>query len=83
MVSALGYPSEAIFKNAKRIDRLRQLKSCDIKDNIDNSNIDDLLEGQDMNMIDFVRKCVCWDKELRISAEAALLHPWIRKPTST
>ena len=78
MVNILGYPSESIFKNAKRIDKLRSDK---VKDTIYSSfqgDIESILEGHDMKMIDFVKRCLCWDKNLRISAETALLHPWIR-----
>lgn len=40
-------------------------------------NIEDILECEDKSFIDFVRKCLDWDPETRMTPDAALRHAWI------
>ena len=45
----------------------------------DGKTLDDVLMNVDERFVDFVKKCLVWDPDQRISAEDALSHPWIRR----
>lgn len=40
--------------------------------------ISSLIKTSDKNFIDFISKCLEWEKEKRITAAAALSHPWFQ-----
>ena len=39
--------------------------------------IEEILETDDRSFIDFVRRCLDWDPETRMSPDEALRHAWI------
>lgn len=80
MVNTIGLPADSIVSKAKRLDKLglNQFVGGNRNEGFLNSEIDVILEGQDSDMIDFVKKCIVWDYNLRISAVVGLQHPWIK-----
>ena len=79
MRSVLGNPPKELLKRSKN--RKNEIANfCDENSgkSLQRCRIEEILEGFDPKMIDFVKKCLQWDHNKRISAEMGLVHPWIR-----
>ena len=80
MVNTLGKPPQYIFNKG----RLSSVFSYDvirpqlITPNFKDCSLDCILQGAGKNLVDFIKKILTWDANERLSAEDALLHPWMK-----
>ena len=79
MRKVLGNPPKDLFRGPNKRGSER-FNFCDENSGkvLERCGIEEILEGFDPKMIDFVKKCLQWDQSQRISAEMGLVHPWIR-----
>ncbi|OMJ74478.1 hypothetical protein SteCoe_26579 [Stentor coeruleus] len=82
IVNIIGQPPKEVLLKAKRVDKLNNenMNSGDRNTSYNENaiSLDQLLEGFDSNLIDFVKRCIVWEKNTRITVEEGLIHPWIR-----
>lgn len=80
MVKILGPPPNEVLNRGKNSEKLNpdHLKIKENLFNLHKYSIDYILEGQNKQLIEFVKNCLHWDDKLRFSAEAALAHAWIK-----
>lgn len=77
-VNTFGYPDKSFVRKGRRshifIDRQGRFK---LKSAPNTNSISSVLQGFDLDTINFVESCLKWTPEQRISADQALTHPWI------
>ncbi|OMJ73131.1 hypothetical protein SteCoe_28251 [Stentor coeruleus] len=77
-VNTFGYPEKYFVRKGRRnhifIDRQGRFK---VKSAPNTNSIRNILQGFDLDTINFVESCLKWIPEHRISADQALVHPWI------
>ncbi|OMJ92589.1 hypothetical protein SteCoe_4599 [Stentor coeruleus] len=77
-LETLGYPEKSFVKKGRRcnmfLDRQGRFK-IKIRPNI--NTLCNVLQGFDIEIINFVEECLKWNPEHRITASQALAHPWI------
>jgi dual specificity tyrosine-phosphorylation-regulated kinase 2/3/4 len=77
IIDVIGLPNKRFVRLGRRkhkyVDKLGRFK---IKTEPCSKKIEDILAGSDDNLISFVKSCLAWNPEDRITANAALLHPW-------
>lgn len=80
IVNTIGQPPKDMIHKSKRSDKFfdRSKKGRYANGYERGLGIEDILEGLDNKIGDFVKKCIVWDKDRRMTAEEALMHPWIR-----
>ena len=80
MVNTLGKLPEYIFNKGRLLNVLSydvirpQLITPTFKD----CSLDCILQGAGKNLVDFIKKILTWDANERLSADDALLHPWMK-----
>lgn len=77
-VRTFGYPEKSFVKKGRRcnmfIDRQGRFK---IKTTPNTNTLCNILQGFDLEIVNFVDVCLKWIPEHRITASQALNHPWI------
>ena len=85
IMQVLGVPDEGlILRSSKKenfFDENLQPKIVPNKNGVKKMpgtrSINQILQGSNENFIDFVKKCLCWEPELRLKPMEGLDHPWI------
>jgi dual specificity tyrosine-phosphorylation-regulated kinase 2/3/4 len=81
IINTIGPPPLGLLLRSKGREKIRgiDLQRCEQAEKMPLYNdLSILLEEYDAKLIDFVKRCLVWEKEKRISADSALMHPWIR-----
>jgi dual specificity tyrosine-phosphorylation-regulated kinase 2/3/4 len=79
MVKIMGMPGREFFMQKRKYDKIdfKELEK-EFGWTRGKCEIEQILFGQDPFMVDFVKCCLKWNREERISAEDGLAHTWIR-----
>ena len=87
IINILGMPPMSLLNRSKKKSEYfhEGVFRLDLDNNKQNNNSrknrKDFLDDTDSLFIDFITKCLEWEPELRITAEEALKHPWIKSQT--
>jgi dual specificity tyrosine-phosphorylation-regulated kinase 2/3/4 len=79
MIKILGMPPRDFFLQKRKYEKINlQELEREFGWTRGRSEIDSILFGQDPYMIDFVKSCLKWNKDERITAEEGLVHTWVK-----
>lgn len=81
IIEIIGLPSKNYFNKVNNLKNMSYeiLQKNKRSSHSPNKKIDYILEGQNTQLIQFVKSCLAWDEKERLSAEEALGHPWIKE----
>jgi serine/threonine protein kinase len=77
MIALLGLPSASLIEKIKDV-KLRQFLAESQK-KTSRVSFENLLQGIEKDAVDLLKKLLCYDPAERLSAEAALAHPYFKE----